>query len=72
MAGVLGFIYTQFHQQEVMEIERTFSTTNLPLATGHCDVDEAAGVYDALLRAALGGLLLLLGLDLCWEYVLAV
>ena len=38
--------------------------TDLPLATGHGDVDETAGVCDPLLRAALGGLLLLLGLNL--------
>jgi hypothetical protein len=37
---------------------------HLPLAAGHGDVDEAAGVLDALLRAALGGLLLLLWFDL--------
>lgn len=38
--------------------------TYLPLAPRHGDVDEAAGVCDALLGAALGRLLLLLGLDL--------
>jgi hypothetical protein len=43
------------------------SVTDLALATGHCDVDEAAGVSEPLLRAALGGLLLLLGLDLSHE-----
>ena len=37
---------------------------HLPLATGHGDVDETAGVCDSLLRAALGRLLLLLWLDL--------
>jgi hypothetical protein len=37
---------------------------HLALATGHDDVYEAAGVGDALLRAALGDLLLLLLLDL--------
>lgn len=37
----------------------------LALATGHGDVDEAAGVENALVGAALGLLLLLLGLDLC-------
>ena len=37
---------------------------HLSLATGHGDVDEAAGVCDSLLCAALGGLLLLLGLNL--------
>lgn len=43
---------------------QTIITTDLPLATGHGDVDEAAGVSEPLLRAALGGLLLLLGLNL--------
>ena len=38
---------------------------HLALAAGHGNVYEAAGVYDALLRAALGDLLLLLRLDLC-------
>ena len=37
---------------------------HLSLATSHGDVDEAAGISDALLRAALGRLLLLLGLNL--------
>ena len=37
----------------------------LALATGHGDVDEAAGVENTLVGAALGLLLLLLGLDLC-------
>jgi hypothetical protein len=40
------------------------TATDLPLATGHGDVDEAAGVSEPLLGAALGGLLLLLGLNL--------
>lgn len=44
---------------------------HLPLATGHGDVHETAGVRDSLLRAALGGLLLLLGLDL-WGVALAI
>lgn len=39
-------------------------STDLALATGHGDVDETAGVCEPLLRAALGGLLLLLGLNL--------
>lgn len=38
--------------------------TYLPLATGEGDVDEAAGVYEPLPGAALGDLLLLLGLNL--------
>lgn len=40
------------------------ASTDLPLAAGHGDVDETAGVSEPLLRAALGGLLLLLGLNL--------
>lgn len=36
----------------------------LPLATGEGDVDEAASVQEPLPRAALGDLLLLLGLNL--------
>jgi hypothetical protein len=38
--------------------------THLPLATGEGDVNEAAGVLNALLGTALWGLLLLLLLDL--------
>ena len=38
--------------------------TDLPLAAGHGDVDETAGVSEPLLGATLGGLLLLLGLNL--------
>ena len=37
---------------------------HLSLATSHGDVHETAGVRDSLLCAALGGLLLLLGLNL--------
>lgn len=40
------------------------SETYLPLATGEGDVHEAAGVYEPLPGAALGDLLLLLGLNL--------
>lgn len=36
----------------------------LALATGHGNVDETAGVLDALVGATLGVLLLLLGLNL--------
>lgn len=36
----------------------------LSLSASHCDVHETAGVSDSLLRATLGGLLFLLGLDL--------
>ncbi len=42
--------------------------TNLPLATGESNVYESAGVCDTLLSAALGGLLLLLGLNLIVIY----
>ena len=38
--------------------------TNLPLATSESNVNESAGVCDSLLSASLGGLLLLLGLNL--------
>lgn len=38
--------------------------TNLPLSSGEGDVDETAGVLNALLGTALRGLLLLLWLDL--------
>lgn len=38
--------------------------TNLPLSSGEGDVNETAGVLNALLGTALGGLLLLLRLDL--------
>jgi hypothetical protein len=48
----------------------------LALATGHGNVNEAAGVEDTLVGAALGLLLLLLGLDLysgcllgCWRLI---
>lgn len=36
----------------------------LPLATSQSNVHETAGICDSLLRATLGGLLLLLGLNL--------
>jgi hypothetical protein len=41
----------------------------LALATGHGNVDEAAGVCEPLLGAALGRLLLLLGFDLAFRLV---
>jgi hypothetical protein len=41
------------------------NVTHLPLSTGHGDVDESAGISYPLLGASLGGLLLLLGLNLC-------
>lgn len=43
---------------------RRWVRVHLPLAAGHGDIDEAPGVCDSLLRAALWGLLLLLGFDL--------
>lgn len=39
----------------------------LALATGHGNVHETASVENTLVGAALGGLLLLLRLDLYWE-----
>lgn len=42
----------------------SLSKSYLALASGEGDVDETAGVCESLLRAALGGLLLLLGLNL--------
>lgn len=42
----------------------------LALATGHDNVDEAAGVENTLVGAALGLLLLLLGLNLDSKYSL--
>jgi hypothetical protein len=45
---------------------------HLPLAAGHGDVYEAAGVSEPLLGAALRGLLLLLRLDLKTNHVSAL
>ena len=45
------------------------SLSYLPLAAGHGDVDEAAGVGNSLLGATLGRLLLLLGLNLCADSI---
>lgn len=42
----------------------------LALAAGHGNVDETTGVQDALVGAAFGSLLLLLGLNLCAKYLL--
>lgn len=41
-----------------------FPTTDLALATRHCNIDESSGICDSLLGTTLGGLLLLLGLNL--------
>lgn len=47
-----------------MDLGALFSSTNLPLATGHGNVDEPPCVLETLVGAALGLLGLLLGLDL--------
>lgn len=59
----LGFIYRLVSAccNQKAQIE---CGAHLSLATGHGDVHETAGVRDSLLCAALGGLLLLLGLNL--------
>ncbi len=59
----LGFICGSSQWPEPRS-ELGLSWTYLALATGQRDVDEAAGVCEPLLRAALGRLLLLLGLNL--------
>ena len=51
----------------IRDLKYDVGLTYLPLATGESDVHETAGVCDSLLRAALGGLLLLLWLNL-WVY----
>lgn len=56
----LGFICVT----SALVLKWSIKSTDLALATGHGDVDEAASVSEPLLRAALGGLLLLLGLNL--------
>jgi hypothetical protein len=58
----LGFICEAQVRQgfSIMGLENT----NLPLTTGERNVHKSAGVCDSLLRAALGGLLLLLRLNL--------
>lgn len=58
----MGFICAT--SSATVEASTVLAKTDLPLATGHGDVDETAGVCEPLLRAALGGLLLLLGLNL--------
>ena len=45
---------------KMVDVGRTY----LSLPTGHCHVHESSGVCDSLLRSALWGLLLLLGLNL--------
>lgn len=61
----MGFIWS-VDQHFIISITwlRQGGESYLPLATGHGDIDEAAGVCDSLLRAALWRLLLLLWLDL--------
>lgn len=58
----LGFIWI-YDQYVILSIMNR-DLTNLPLATGEGDVYETAGVCDSLLCATLGGLLLLLRLNL--------
>ena len=57
----LGFICVR---QLLVRNDKGTDMTYLPLSTSHGDVYETAGVSDPLLGAALGGLLLLLGVDL--------
>merc|ERR1712014_167705 len=57
------FISPHSRSQRILPL-RGRVRVHLSLAAGHGDVYETAGVDDSLLRAALGGLLLLLGLDL--------
>ena len=52
---------TQHQRRREIIVE---NLTNLPLPTGHGNVDEATGVGYPLLRTSLGGLLLLLWLHL--------
>lgn len=58
----LGFICVRVSQTRSRRKER--QVAYLALSVGERDVDEAAGVELALVGAALGRLLLLLGLDL--------
>lgn len=63
----MGFIYKAgivSHLGSLRERGDSLSKSYLALASGEGDVDETAGVCESLLRAALGGLLLLLGLNL--------
>ena len=48
----------------VVVIRGASPTTDLALATRHRNIDESSGICDSLLGAALGGLLLLLRLNL--------
>lgn len=58
----MGFICAMISFRVLGDMDRGF--TNLPLSSGEGDVNETAGVLDALLGTALGGLLLLLWLNL--------
>lgn len=61
----LGFIYGMSVDHSLrIALWRPVYRSYLSLATGHGDVHETASVCDSLLGAALGGLLLLLGLNL--------
>lgn len=59
----LGFIWTLCEDTSSKNLQG--GKAHLPLAAGHGDIDEAASVLYPLEGAALGLLLLLLGLDLC-------
>ena len=62
-----GFIYKNARQYSnlcMAKNDRMGDVSYLPLASGHCDINESAGVCYSLLRPALGSLLLLLWLNL--------
>jgi len=59
----LGFIYRLVSVCRSLQYQGE-DGAHLSLATSHGDVHETASVRDSLLCAALGGLLLLLGLNL--------
>lgn len=60
----LGFIYRRRQQPKAQRTQPCSSISHLPLATGQGDVNESSNVLVALESTALGGLGLLLGLDL--------
>lgn len=61
-----GFIWTNISMAPILIV---LSCPHLSLASSHCDVDESAGVYHALICSALWLLLLLLWLDLRIDHV---
>jgi hypothetical protein len=58
-------IRTMHFRPRKFRLSSTRVGVHLSLAASKSDIDEAADVLDALLRATLGSLLLLLRLDLC-------